>query len=125
MPNLQQKPIIKSLIGIDIEEYIEKLKVWLIENQCTYFSDPEYHAVSYYDFSGNKTIQLAKRNLCMPDELMLIDRGDKNNVHTYTICSINKNNKCKDHYYVLPISQLSGEHWRNGYFLLPNLQQYA
>lgn len=117
-----QKPIIKSLIGLDLEDYLEKLKAWIIENQSTYFTDPDYEATSWCDFDDFKKTSVSRRSLCLADELMLIDREDKNGIHSYAITSINKKRKPTDHYFVIPVSQLSREHWRNGYFLLPNLQ---
>lgn len=121
MPNLQEKPIIKSLVGVDIEAYLENLKQWILDNQETYFTDPDYGAMSYCDFNDFNKTNVARRNLCMPDELMLIDRQDKRGVHMYSITSITKQRKAKDHYFVIEVDLLSRKNWRNGYFLLPDL----
>lgn len=119
------KPIIKSVVGLDIEEYLEKLKRWILENQDHYFSDPEYKATSWCDFNDFNKTNIARRNLVMPDELMLIDRLDKRGVHMYAITSVTKNRKAKDHYFVLEIELLKRGTWRNGYFLLPDLSEYG
>lgn len=120
----QEKPIIKSLIGIDIEVYLENLKRWILENQETYFTDPDYQSTSWCDFEDFKKTSVSRRSLCLPDEMMLIDRQDKRGVHMYAITSISKKRKATDHYFVIEVGQLEAGNWRNGYFLLPDLSQY-
>lgn len=100
-------------------EYIAKLHDWIVEHCDEYFNDENKRASSFSDFIYfNKKID--REHLCMPDEVMLIDRKWDGR-HSYVICTISAKNKAKDLFGVIAIDEIRKKHWRNGYFLLPKL----
>lgn len=105
----------KSISG----SYIENLRNWIIQNQHSYFCSKN-KAISWYDFVKFPTLKSDRNHLCMPDEVMLIDRAYKG-THTYCICTISSNGKLTSQIPVIAIDELDGNAWRNGYFLLPDL----
>lgn len=119
---LENKPVIKTLKDItNIKEYLVKLKAWILENQKTYFEDPDYSASSWCDFEQWQDKRATRRELVLPNEVMLIDRTTPSGVHNYAITSITKGRKAKDHYFVVDVQEIEYGNWRNGYFLLPKL----
>jgi len=101
-------------------EYIQKLHDWIMKNAEEYFNDKNNWACAWIDFDFyNKTTD--REHLVMPDEVMLIDRRWKEK-HSYVICKINKSgDKAKNLHKVIEIDEIRPLHWRNGYFLLPDL----
>lgn len=100
--------------------YIAKLHDWLLENQETYFiQDNEANSFADFDFSPTKTTD--RKHLCMPNEVMLIDRSNDGE-HTYCICTVSKNNKVTSQKPVIEVNKLKYGVWKNGYFLLPKLE---
>lgn len=103
-------------------EYVEKLRKYLLENAVAFFHDKNNKACAWNDFDYfNKTTD--REHLCMPDEVMLIDR-DWEGEHCYVICTVSKSKekqRCKDLIQVIPISELKYGDWCNGCFLLPKL----
>lgn len=99
-------------------EYVAWLHDWILKNQKQYFLDPNFIAYSWCDFEYfNKTC--SRRTLCMPNEIMLIDRLWEGK-HCYVICKITPRRKGKDLFKVIEIDELERSSWRNGYFLLPS-----
>lgn len=114
------KSIIKKL-PLDIAAYSHKLANWIKENQSIYFDNNR--ATAWQDFDYWPDVKTCRRELIMPDEYLLIDR-DFEGEHWYVICKISKSkekNYCRHIYPVIKISELNSSHWKNGYFLLPNL----
>ena len=61
-------------------EYVKMLKAYLLNNAKEYFEDDDNEACAFNDFDYfNKTTD--REHLCMPDEVMLIDRN-WNGVHS-------------------------------------------
>ena len=102
-------------------EYIAALREWIIEQKNAYFDHKGFRAKSFCDFNDfNHSRAFTRHSLCMPDEVMLIDRRWQGE-HWYVICKISKKRKCKDLFPVVKVSDLEPNSWRNGYFLLPYL----
>ncbi len=103
-------------------EYVEKLRAFLLENAAAYFGDKNNEAKSFSDFDYfNQTTD--REHLCMPDEVMLIDR-DWHGIHSYVICRVSKGKekqRVTDIQPVVRIRELKYGDWKNGYFLLPQL----
>lgn len=101
------------------DSYIQHLAQWIRENQHTYFK-PENQADSWADFITFPTMKTDREHLCMPEEVMLIDR-DYKGIHMYCICTVGANRKVTSEIPVIAIEELDRNAWRNGYFLLPNI----
>ena len=106
------------------DEYVKKLKQWIIENQETYFSEKDNEAKHWRDFShyGNPC---DRKHLVLNTEVLLIDR-EIDGIHYYVICRIlgkadNPKPKVEHVAKVIDIDDLNRKYWRNGYFLLPAL----
>lgn len=99
--------------------YRERLRDYILENAVHIFAK-ENKADSWCDFDKWPDKKTDRNHLCMPDEPMLIDRNHKG-VHTYCICTINKNRRITSEYPVVEVSELPYGTWKNGYFLLPDL----
>lgn len=103
-------------------EYVQKLRTFLLSNAHSFFHDKNNEACAWNDFEYFNKIT-DREHLCLPDEVMLIDR-DWDGVHSYVICKIGKkktDRACKDLIQVIAISELKYGDWRNSYFLLPRL----
>lgn len=109
-------------IDLCTDEYVSKLRQYLLENAHAYFHDKNNEACAFNDFEFfNKTTD--REHLCMPDEVMLIDR-DWKGIHSYVICTVSKSKekqRCRDLIQVIQIRDLQYGDWKNGYFLLPEL----
>lgn len=98
-------------------EYVAKLREYLLQNANSYFRNPLNEATSFADFE-RFSIPYRRRDLCLPNEVLLIDRT-YDGVHQYVICKVSKTNRVKELIPVVKISELQWGDWRNGYFLLP------
>jgi hypothetical protein len=106
---------------LDVAAYAHKLAQFIREKQMDYFKEYEATAWQDYDYWPDKIV--SRNRLVMPDEHLLIDRKFEGE-HWYVICRISKskdNQRVKHIYPVIRVGEL--EHWRNGYFLLPNLEE--
>lgn len=101
--------------------YIEHLRYWIKQNQYSYFN-PENKANSWCDFIQWPQLKSDRDHLCMPDEVMLIDRSYKG-THMYCICTVGLNQKVTSEIPVIAIEELDRNAWKNGYFLLPDLSK--
>lgn len=106
-------------------EYCKKLAEWIKKNQETYFTK-ENEADSWQDvclFGDKKT---DRNHIIMPGEVVLIDR-EWNGRHAYVVCQIYgkpfKHVKAKDLFLVVYIDELNRRFWKNGYYLLPLLEE--
>lgn len=102
-------------------EYIHLLAEWLKINQATYFND-ENRADSWADFVTFPEGKTDRNHLCMPKEIMLIDRR-VDDVHMYCICTVKENRKVGLEIPVIEVSELDRSYWLNGYFLLPSMEE--
>lgn len=98
--------------------YVEKLKEYMLENQYAFFSE-ENMATAWCDFVQWPTVKVDREHLCMPEEVMIIDRN-YDGVHMFCICTVRENRSVgKQEIPVIEVSRF--KYWRNGYFLLPIL----
>lgn len=119
--SFQKMKVIKDLESCT-PDYVAKLRAYLLEFAANYFQDKNNHACAWNDFEYfNKTTD--REHLCMPDEVMLIDRTWEGK-HCYVICRVSKSKekqKCYDLLPVIDVAELKYGDWCNGYFLLPDL----
>jgi len=109
----------KNLISVS---YCRELREYILKNQNTFFLK-ENKAVSWTDFeTWPDKVNTDRDHLILPKEVMLIDRM-WGGYHSYCICTISKNRKAKDLMKVIEIRELDRNNWKNGYFLLPNLEE--
>lgn len=120
--NIFQMKITKNLNDIT-PEYVEKLRLWLLENAEEFFYSSENIAHSESDFRRfpNSITKLRRQQLCFSDQVMLVDRQHKG-IHSYCVCRINKSNTITTQIKVIEIEELTYGFWKNGYFLLPTLE---
>ena len=102
-------------------EYCAELRLWIIGNQVKYFADND-EADSWGDFERWPDKKTDRNHLIMPGEVCLIDRMWEGR-HAYVICQFygKECRKVRDIALVVYIDELERKHWRNGYFLLPDL----
>lgn len=98
--------------------YCERLGDWIKENAKTYF-DKNNEADSWNDFERWPDKPTDRNHLIMNGEICVIDRMWEGR-HAYVVCQMRKNG-CKDLWLVCYVDDLSRADWKNGYFLIPDL----
>lgn len=98
------------------EEYLERFRKWLIENEKEYFKymkTSSQRDFEYFDKSVRRS------ELVLNGGVMMIDRDWKGE-HCYTVTKVTAN-RVSDLAKVIKVRDL--KHWRNGYFLFPKFKK--
>ena len=112
--------------------YEDKLHDYLLEHCDEFFNDPVNKADSELDVDTFPAKSTDRNHLVKYGELLLVDLDDPERGedlgyryemgHSYFICSVMHSHNLRKVFRVISIrTELSGKHWRNGYFLLPKL----
>lgn len=101
-------------------EYCERLSAWILNNQDAFFAD-ENKAVDWHDFNYWTDIKTDRNHLIINGEVCIVDRN-WNGKHAYVVCKFyGERRKIKDLFRVVWVDQLERSKWRNGYFLIPDI----
>lgn len=102
--------------------YCKRVGDW-IKNNPKIFFDVSNEAEWWEDFNHWPTKSTDRQHLVLNGEVCVIDRM-WNGQHAYVACQMRKNG-CKDLYLVCYVSELKRSDWKNGYFLLPDLNAFG
>jgi len=101
-------------------DYCNRLEKWIKKNPNIFFSE-DNEADSWGDFLLFPDKKTDRNHLILRGEVCIIDRT-YNGRHAYMVCQFYGNcRKVKDLYLVLYVDDLKRNEWRNGYFLIPDL----
>lgn len=101
-------------------EYCTRLAKYIKENPSRFFAK-ENEAEAWCDFVDFPDKKTDRNHLILRGEVCIIDRV-YNDRHAYMVCQFYGNcRKVRDLHFVLYIDELKKSDWRNGYFLIPNL----
>ena len=116
------------------QDYPVRLAQYLREHAAEFFSNADNKATDQRDFDTWPTYPVDREHLVTWGELLLVDleypTKRKANDHCYVICEVTRRRHklvsgrvvhLKPLAGVIPIDELRGKDWRNGYFLLPKI----
>ena len=101
-------------------EYCERLSSWILDHQDEFFAKKN-EAVDWHDFEFWPNIKTDRNHLIINGEVCIVDR-DWRGTHAYVVCQFyGKKRTMRDLFKVIDIDKLVGWKWRNGYFLIPDI----